>query len=445
MKEKTNSLLARYKESSLDTKVIINIVFISLLIIFIFLVKLIANGYFIIGGHFDFANTAQFGDFIGGVIGTIFTGAGFYFLYVTLTEQRKAIKNQEEAFKTERFEARFFEMLKIYKDNVNEQSYTESHLVKKDLTTKRYVETKNEFHGRKVFKSIYYDFTILYQELSVFFNDVDEVYNFEYKTKLSNNETIQDRKIDLLEIARLDITYCIVFLGLSSQDRKALLKIFHQKYNEEFIRKLITFSALKPKEDSSYYKSWKEFNCNDRTCNLEDFIELYSKLKTNKIDSISNTGQNTIVKAIYNIDENIESIKYLKYYGGHQFRLGHYYRHLFQTVNYINKNPNLSYATKYENIKLLRAQISTFEQKLIFLNSVSTLGRVWELEKFGITSQAININDQLITKYNLLKNIPDEVLFDDIKITTYYPLVIVETNYNSTDILKRQVLEKQYK
>lgn len=34
--------------------------------------------------------------------------------------------------------------------------------------------------------------------------------------------------------------------------------------------------------------------------------------------------------------------KYEKYYGGHQFRLGHYFRHLYQTYKFVDSSEFLS-------------------------------------------------------------------------------------------------------
>src|SRR5687768_9371028 len=56
--------------------------------------------------------TGQIGDFIGGVIGTMISGAGFYFLYLTFREQRLAFVAQGNAFTKERLESKFFEMIK---------------------------------------------------------------------------------------------------------------------------------------------------------------------------------------------------------------------------------------------------------------------------------------------------------------------------------------------
>lgn len=432
-----------YKQSEPDKKRLIEIVSVSLIILVILIIKISFNGFWIWGGDLAFAETGQFGDFVGGVIGTIFSAAGFYFLYITLNEQRKSSVKQEESFMRERLETRFFEMLKIHKENIQELNYTEKHRIL-DLNNNEIIEIKSRNEGRKVFKVIFHDFTLLAKELSWLFTDADEIYLKNYKNILQSNTIFNERNIDLLEIAKLDILYCIVFFGLSEEDRKVLYNIFSLRYNEEFTTKLIAFAALKPKKESKYYKLWKEFNQKDNNLKLATFRKFYQQIKDKDNEILNNRNQNNIFNKILKININYKKIEYAKYYGGHQFRLGHYFRHLFQSVNYINKAKDLPYSMKYENIKLLRAQISTFEQKLIFLNSISALGRSWELEKIGENSQEIHLDNQLITKYNLIKNIPDDVLFNKIKISSYYPLVLIETNYNPIDIVNRQNLEKKY-
>ena len=79
---------------------------------------------------------------------------------------------------------------------------------------------------------------------------------------------------------------------------------------------------------------------------------------------------------------------------GHQSRLGHYFRHLYQTVCYVDKQP-ISDKVKYEYLKTLRAQLSTHEQALLLLNSLTPLGSKW-------------ISNNFLNKYKLVKNIPLE-------------------------------------
>jgi hypothetical protein len=111
-----------------------------------------------------------------------------------------------------------------------------------------------------------------------------------------------------------------------------------------------------------------------------------------------------------------------KVFDGHQSRLGHYYRHLFQVVTYIDGQPKsvLNYREKYQYIKTLRAQLSTQEQLLFFWNSISDLGLAWEKD-----SNIILDNNKLITKYNIVKNIP-EGYSKYVEVRDHYPLVDYE-------------------
>src|SRR5690606_4256925 len=55
----------------------------------------------------------ELGNFVGGYIGTIFALVSVVFLYSTL-------KNQREASTIEKFETKYFELIKMHRDNVAE-------------------------------------------------------------------------------------------------------------------------------------------------------------------------------------------------------------------------------------------------------------------------------------------------------------------------------------
>jgi hypothetical protein len=97
---------------------------------------------------------------------------------------------------------------------------------------------------------------------------------------------------------------------------------------------------------------------------------------------------------------------------GHQMRLGQYYRHLYQTVDFVHNNINLKYKQKYNYIKTLRAQLSTHEQSLLFFNSLSVLGANWRIKK-------------ILSDYKLIKNLPPEFTFG-INPKSIYPDIIFE-------------------
>lgn len=80
-------------------------------------------------------------------------------------------------------------------------------------------------------------------------------------------------------------------------------------------------------------------------------------------------------------------------FDGHANRLGHYYRHLFQTTKYVisQENELINESDKYEYIKTLRAQLSNYEQLLIYYNALAWFDEEWKLA---------------FTDYRLIKNLP---------------------------------------
>jgi hypothetical protein len=89
-----------------------------------------------------------------------------------------------------------------------------------------------------------------------------------------------------------------------------------------------------------------------------------------------------------------------KPFEGHQSRLGHYYRHLYQMVSYVNRQSNELGIKKDEHIKTIRAQLSTHEQALLLINSLTPIGRNWWEMK-------------LIEEYKLVTNIPRDFFNKD--------------------------------
>lgn len=99
------------------------------------------------------------------------------------------------------------------------------------------------------------------------------------------------------------------------------------------------------------------------------------------------------------INDYGESVSYtFKYkpFKGHLSRLGHYYRHLFQSVKYVITQ-DLEYDEKYKYLKLLRSQISDYEYIFLFYNSLFEKGNEWLVL-------------DIFTEYRFIKNIPLELL-----------------------------------
>lgn len=261
-------------------------------------ILIILGGFFLIhsfllskayeGTEINGKNAGQFGSFIGGYLGTIFSLTSVVLIYSTLKTQRLSSE-------LEKFENRFFELITLHKNNVAEIGIGDE-------------------YGKKVF-------ILLIRE----FREILKITKQVYKNTHPNKELI-------------NIAYLTFYFGLGPNSSR-VLRSYLSKYNNELTETFI--------------------------------IELKSRQK------------------------NIKKNRKFKFrpIGGHQSRLGHYYRHLFQTISYVhNKKIDLD---KVEFVKIMRAQLSNHEQALLALNSLSDLGEDWN-------------NTNLIDEYDFIKNIPKD-------------------------------------
>lgn len=404
-----DKIMAYYKSLDNDKKILFWGVLLSVIITLLFIIKLCFNGFWIWGNELKMDVTGQFGDFIGGVVGTIFSGLGFYFLYVTLVEQRTAINNQQAAFEKERFDSKFYELLKMHRENVSEFKF-DTRVLNEEERKWQIVVTEN----KGVLIGIYNQFVQCQNELKFFFKGTTRTYNSNYLKQISHLNLSNDY---LNLMAKIDICYSIVFYGVGAEGLIILQKLFREKYKQQMIDNILRYISLKPANDDAILSKWLSIP--------KGASKSKKILITNEIFETRKKTLGRTQDFLY-ISENYHN-RYIKYYGGHQFRLGHYYRHLFQIVNFVNSQSKLPYKLKYDYIRTLRAQLSTHEQMLLFLNSLASMGRIWEIN----FEQLSDLNDyspddfKLITKYNLIKNIPGEEIFG-IPFKMFYPYVEYE-------------------
>lgn len=126
-----------------------------------------------------------------------------------------------------------------------------------------------------------------------------------------------------------------------------------------------------------------------------------------------------------------------KLYGiqGQSNNLGHYFRHLYRTVRFVDDHPlfeedkDMEKRKKY--IKILRAQLSDYELAVFFLNSLTKMGNVWEFKwsDKNVDRNGISLKPnkkpkrqtvKLITEYNLLKKLPKNII-SGLNHKDYYP------------------------
>lgn len=258
-------------------------------------------------GTVNGASAGQLGDFVGGYIGTFFALTSVILLLITL-------KNQRQSSAMLAFEGKYFEMVKMHRENVFE------------------MELQN-LKGRRIF-------IMLFRELR-------EAYAITRRVNKDGNHQINEQQCWL-------IAFNCLFFGVGSNSSR-MLKASLSKYPSEFFTALeLELSTPKVREDARI--KW-------------------------------NLGYEP--------------------FDGHQSRLGHYYRHLYQSVRYVDQQA--IEIDKYDYIKTIRAQLTTYEQALLFVNSLTPLGQDWWQKGF-------------IKKYRMVQNIPKDFFDpqDEVDLTKYF-------------------------
>ncbi len=339
----------------------------------------------------------------------IVTGLAFYMQYQANMQVKDQFEKQEVNQEREKIEGRFFQLLTLHRANVDE-------IVFRNGRTNEVL-----ISGRKVFKEIYEQILEAEEIAKLIFKHIS-VQEFLLPRNLEN---IRDaEKIEKYAVRNL--AYCIVFFGVAKKDEvvKSQLQNYFKK---ERVDQLYEFFRL---FFAKYEKKHMSFLENALALRQSEFIELFTKMPQNINITYHLKNQSWLASFI-----NLKKKKY-KRFGGHQHKLGHYFRHLFQIITYIDKQDVLSYVEKYEYIKTLRAQLSNYEQYVFYFNSMSHLGGEWEKKYTG--DQNTDFNKFLISKYNLIKNIPNPALHN---IQEDYPLIDFEFLEKSND---RAEIQKKY-
>lgn len=239
----------------------------------------------------------QLGSFVGGYVGSFFALTGVVLLFFTLMSQQRASALQG-------FETKYFELIKLHRDNVAEVGIRSA-------------------SGRKVF-------VLLMRELRCILEIIRDIANT-FGQQLTQREMLQ-------------VAYYCLFFGVGPNSSR-MLKMSLSKFNTAFI------DALEEKLNRPETKE---------KCRKERKFE-YAPFE------------------------------------GHQSRLGHYYRHLYQMIRYVDQQ--ILDINKYEYVKTIRAQLSTHEQALLLVNSLTPIGHNW-WER--------DLQNNLIVNYRLVQNIPRE-------------------------------------
>lgn len=370
---------------------------VGVILLFVLLVLLFIKGSSYQRFSFGFIDTkvwSEFGTFIGGIL-----------LAATLIYQIISFRRQQ-------VEAKFFELVKYYRDNVSEMKLKNPfyYTANKMDTDKVGIENKErEFdeeyiEGRRVFKIIFDQYRIAYgicknseqvnvqDPMLVVQRKKKEVFS-KYFRLFVNSEKVKKRFIEN------EIAYLVTFWGVADD--------FSKEIDDRLKKQYVLTDSKNPLLEKCFIDYFKSL------------VATYEADEPSKYSAMLKKWKNDQIKTGGLINDNAPSGK-MKFFGGHQYHLGHFFRHLYQAVTFINDQPwwLMDRDRKYGYIKTLRAQMSNYEQALLFINSLTIFGRDWELNMQ-------RREQKLITKYNLIKNLP-RYFVPDMNPADYYPLVDFE-------------------
>ncbi|GAA0894805.1 hypothetical protein GCM10009122_44870 [Fulvivirga kasyanovii] len=305
------------------------------------------------------------GDTIGGTtapfigfLGVLFTFLAFYIQYEANQQLRKDIQQ-------DRFETKFYEMLRLHKENVNE------------------VEIDNQYFGRKAFVKMYLEFKFIYH---VVMRTRDK-----WNKKVRLGESEQPEIKDDLDVLT-GLSYSIFFFGVGQLSEGSMIynnQGIHSPFMVECIRELCSEQRNFRINRSQRDERLKELSLNN---------ELIEEGKYN-LKVSSSKGRAELDTTFYPFD-------------GHASKLGHYFRHLYQLIKFVvtsppfDSDPKKDWQIKYEYIKTIRAQLSNHEQTMIYYNSFFEAGKIWWGDD-TIDQKNENNNDiSYFLDWRIIKNIP---------------------------------------
>lgn len=323
------------------------------------------------------------GDAIGGITAPIIGIASILLLCITLKAQKDASYRSE-------LENRIFQMISLHRKNVEEM----------------HSEAKN-LDGQDVFNMISQQIDECVEDVNLFLKETscEQVFNADFYHSLKANKP----GTDCMLFAKLDISYSIVYIGVRDEYLETLKNLLCKRYKEDFIWPLLLCIRLRlVNNDKDGYREWKTF-CGKK---LADRIRIATAIWEENPSSPRDKSEALSVYPTLSVGKK-------KLYWGHSFRLGHYFRHLYSTVEYIDSQDNLTDGEKYAYVKILRTQLSNTEQMVFVANSFSDMGGPWELFRKE------KDNKHYITTYNLIKNIPQEEIYG-VKYRQFFPNVQYE-------------------
>lgn len=273
-------------------------------------------------------------------------------------QNKKSLKREKKKVELERFENQFYSLLQIHRDNYNEvQDFIENNDTFQELY-EAFIKFGNETTNFYIYKNIELA-RILTDEVSEEEMQTEAVKHYIERIKdIYPDNIIQNASIHIRDVL---VPYTILFFGVSNTGSPNGAKSVGLKLLKDYINSSVI---------------------DEIQLNLNSYL-----------------------------DSDVR--------GYHQV-LGKYFRHLYNLVKFVDSSEALNSEEKMKYTKIIRSQLSDYEQIILFINSLTPLGEKWEIRG----------NNNFFSKYQLIKNIPrEQILIDfngDLDPKAIYPKIKFE-------------------
>lgn len=311
---------------------------------------------------YKYLSNNEKGDFFGGItnplialVGVIVTGLAFYMQYQANKLIQEQIRNQQESEELSKFENKFYELLRYHKENVNNLEFKY-----KDDGIKI-----NAFGIQVIDKFI--------TEVNSLYHTLEHIPNF---NALSN-------------IDRFKSAYYLMFYGIDNPNFNTIIDNLGEMTN---------------------------YNIPDSIYNNLDIPIIYQS-NTNRFVKYIIPGDEIFENGEFYDTTNEITLSLVNKYSkvGYINQVSLYMRNLYYLVKIVCKNEILNYKEKREFIRIIRSQLSTNEQILIYYNWLSGLGSEWE--SLNHVNRPLDNENYFLTNYRIIHNINPINIIQDLEIT----------------------------
>lgn len=281
-----------------------------------------------------YMESGQIGDIVGGTTNPIIAVLAALLTFLAFWMQYKANKQQRDDISLERFESRLYEMLHLHRENLF------------DLKC-----GKDE--GRLAVSNFCYKLKFIYILVDKFISyfSIDDKKLFTDYCKKNKYGEIEGKTIIAYNLFLYGTNFSFMYNNLS-KERRLYDKLAASINDFEAF-------AVRIKGDEVY----DEYCLKPLEFNISAFIR-----KTTG-DTYAHPGN-----IIFTPDSLL---------CGYNDKLGVYFRQLFQIVKYIVLKENINEYDRYQYMRIVRSQLSDFEQILLYYNGLTEIGKAWNETLFS--------------------------------------------------------------